>query len=83
MTEFIDCRIQRSKSVNEGETSTTRSTLEDTNVIRHHNESNLGRFSRNNQSLDKYDRLRFSAGVHVPISAKENTNVDADNASLL
>ena len=83
MTEFIDCRIQRAKSVNEGETSTTRSILEDTNVIRHHNESNLGRFSRNNQSLDKYDRLRFSAGVHVPISAKENTNVDANNASLL
>ena len=74
LIEFIDCCIQCAKLVNEGETSTTCSTLEDTNVICHHNESNFGRFSRNNKSLDKYNHLQFSlgGGVHVSVSAKEN-----------
>ena len=36
LTEFIDCFILRAKSVDEGERSTTRATLEDTTVVHHH-----------------------------------------------
>ena len=74
LTEFIDCLILRAKSVDEGERSTTRATLEDTTVVHHHHEpTHNSNFSRNNPSLSEYDNKRYQVGVHCPVpTGKQN-----------